>query len=91
MMFGGKSGEHTLAETMKEKCKLVKEPWDYAILIICDPVVMVAMQILAGKVMRKCRIDEVSVPVVALVAQCAEGVQFNCASYLCGGSYCPLC
>lgn len=34
--------------------------------------------------MRKCRADEVPASMVALAAQCAEGVQFNCANYLCG-------
>lgn len=62
---------------MKEKFKLVKKPRGYAISSICDLVVKVATQILAAKVMRKCCVDEVSAPVVALVAQCTEGVQFN--------------
>ena len=59
---------------MKEKFKLVKNPRGYAISSICDPMVKVAMQILAGKVMRKYHIDEVLALVVALLAQCAEGV-----------------
>jgi len=34
--------------------------------------------------MWKCRVDEVLALVVALVAQCVEGVQCNRACYLCG-------
>ena len=55
-------------EAMKEKCKLVKKLPGYAISSICDPTVKVAMKILASKVMRKCRADEVPMPVIALVA-----------------------
>lgn len=68
MVFGGKADEHALADVMKEKFKLVKKPRDYAISSICDPTVKVAMQILAGNVMQKCRADEVLTPLVALAA-----------------------
>lgn len=51
---------------MKEKFKLVKKPRGYATFRIFDPIVKVATQILAGKVMWKCHIDEVSVPIVML-------------------------
>lgn len=84
MMFGGKGGELALMEAMKKKFKIIKNPRGYAISNICDPTVKVATQILVGKVMRKCLTDEVSTPVVALAAQCAEGVQFNWVCYLCG-------
>ena len=40
-------------------------------------------QIVEGKVMWKWRVDEVHALVVALTAQCAEGVQFNWVNYLC--------
>lgn len=73
-MFGRKGGEQALVDAMKEKFRLVKKPHGYAISRISDPTVKVANQILAGKVMRKCRANEVSVPVITLVAQCAEGV-----------------
>ena len=53
MIFGGKGGEQALIESMKEKFKLVKKPCEYAISNMCDLVVKVATQILAGKVMRK--------------------------------------
>lgn len=50
---------------------------------INNVVVNVVMQILVGKVMRKCHMDEVPVLVVSLAAQCAEGVQFKWLDYLC--------
>jgi len=68
MIFGRKGCEQALMEAMKEKCKLVKKLPGYAISSICDPTVKVAMKILASKVMRKCRADEVPMPVIALVA-----------------------
>jgi len=74
MMFGRKGDEQALLKAMKEKFKLLKKLQGYAISSICDPMVKVAMQILAGKVMRKCCVDEVSTLVFALAAQCAKGV-----------------
>ena len=50
---------------------------------IKDKGVRVATQLLARKLMRKCRADEVPAPVVALAEQFAEGVQFNWAQFLC--------
>lgn len=81
--FGGKTSEHELVEKMKDKFKLVKKSRGYSITSINDPTVEVAMQILVAKVMRKCRTDKVSAPVVLLVAQCTEGLQFNWACYQC--------
>lgn len=43
MIFGGKGGEQALAESMKEKFKLVNKSHGYAISTICDLVVKVAM------------------------------------------------
>jgi len=34
--------------------------------------------------MRKCRVDDVPTPVIALAAQCVVGVQFNWSNYLRG-------
>lgn len=55
-----------------------------AIYSMCDPAVKVYTQILGGKVTRKCRIDKVFVPIVALAAQCAERVQLTWLEYLRG-------
>jgi len=82
MIFGGKGSEQALVELMKEKFKLVKKSHGYTISRICDPVVKVETQILVGKVMQKCRTDQVLAPIVALAQQCVEGVQINWSDYL---------
>jgi len=64
--FGSKGGEQVLTELMKEKFKLVNKPSGYTISNICNLVMKVVMQILAQKVMRKCHVDEVLAPIVAL-------------------------
>ena len=69
-----------IAEAMKKKYKLEKNKRGYTISSINNKVVKVVTQILAGKVMWKCYVDEVPAPVVALAEQCVEGVQFNCLS-----------
>lgn len=78
-----KGSDLALAESMKAKYKLEIKKRGYAISSIKDKGVHIATQLLASKVMRKCRVDEVPVPVVALAEQCAEGVQFNSVEFLC--------
>ena len=51
--FGGKTSERDLVKRIKDKFKLVKNPHRYSISNIIDPIVKVATQILAGKIMRK--------------------------------------
>ena len=72
-----------IAEAMKKKFKMEKKKRGYTISSINNPAVKVVTKILVGKVMQKCRADEVPTSAVALVAQCAEGVQFNWSKYLC--------
>ena len=62
----GKSSDLAITEAMKKKNKLAKKKMGYAISSINDKVVRVATQILASKVMCKCRTDKVPAPVVAL-------------------------
>ena len=61
-------------EAMKKNYKLEKKKRGYTISSIKDKGVRVATQLLAGKVMRKCRGDEVPMLVVALAEKCMEGV-----------------
>ena len=68
---------------MKKKYKMEKKRRGYAISSIKNKEVRVVTHILAGKVMRKCRKDEVPVPMVALDEQFVEGVQFNWSEFLC--------
>lgn len=81
--LGRKTGKRDLAERMTDKFKLVKKLHGYSISSINSPVVKVDAQILVGKIMRKCHVDEVPTLVVSLVVQCAKGVQFNWVHYLC--------
>ena len=55
-----------IAEAMKKKYKLEKKNRGYMISNIKDKEVKFVTQILAGKVMWKCRTNEVPTPMVAL-------------------------
>lgn len=59
----GKSDDLAIAKAMKRKHKLEKKKKGYATSSINDKVVKVMTQILAGKVMCKCHVDEVPMPV----------------------------
>ena len=76
-MVRGEGSDLALAEAMKMKYKMGKKKRGYGISNIKDKWVCVATQILANRVMRKCRADEVLALVVALAEQCMEGFQFN--------------
>jgi len=65
-IFEGKGSDLALVKAMKTKYKLEKKKRGYAISSIKDKGVHVATQILADKVMRKCRTNEVSALVVTL-------------------------
>jgi len=62
---------------------LEKKKSGYAISRTKEKGVHVTTQLFAGKVMRKCRIDEVLAPLVALAKQFREGVQLNWSKFLC--------
>lgn len=68
---------------MKGKYKLEKKKRSYIISSIRDKGVRIATQLLDNKMMRKCRADEVPVPVVMVAEECMEGVQFNWVEFLC--------
>jgi len=78
-----KSSDLAIAETMKKKYKLEKKKRGYAIYSINNKEVKVVMQILEGKVMWKCRVNEVPMPMVSLAEQCTKGDQFNWSEFLC--------
>ena len=79
----GKRNNLAIAEAMKKKFKLEKKKRGYVISNINNATVKVMTQILVGKVMRKCCVDEVPALVVSLATQCTEGVHFNWVDYLC--------
>lgn len=72
--IAGKSSDLAFADAMKAKYKLEKKKRGYAIASIKDKGVCITTQLLAGKLMRKCRADEVLVFLIVLVEHCAEGV-----------------
>ena len=74
MEIGKKTGEHKVAIRMKDKFKLTKKPFEYLISCITNLMDKVNAQILAGRIMRKCHVDEVPTLVVSLAAQCMEGI-----------------
>lgn len=59
---------------MKKEFELVKNMHSCSITSINDPAMQISTQILARKVMRKCHVYEVLVPVVSLAGQCMKGV-----------------
>lgn len=81
--FVGKTKETKFIERMKTKFRLVKGKCGYSIRSIIDQVVQFAVHILIEKVMRKCCADEMPTPVISLVAQCMDEVEYNQAQYLC--------
>ena len=68
---------------MKANYKREKRKRGYVIVSIKDQGVHVATQLLADKLMRKCRVDKVPAFVIALAKQCIKGVQFNWVQFLC--------
>lgn len=73
----GTSSEGGLAKTVEVNYHLDKGKRGYIIASINNHAVQVTTQLLANKLMRKCHVDGVPAPVMALVGQCSEGVQFN--------------
>lgn len=65
--FMGKSLEKKLADQMKGDFGPAKKSRGYFISSITDEAMWFAAQVLAGKIMWKCRVDEVSAPVISLV------------------------
>ena len=57
----GKNKDKEIAQMMKEKFSLVKKSHGYDINSIDDQGVCFAMHILVGKIMRKCKANEVPV------------------------------
>ena len=66
--FGGKADECNLIERMKDKFKHVRKPCRYSISSITNPAVKVVAEILAGKIMKKCRTDKVPTLIVSLAS-----------------------
>lgn len=72
--FVGKNKEKETTQMMKEMFRLVNKSRGYNINSIYDQGVCFVAHILAGKIMRKCRANEVPTAVVSLATQCSPGV-----------------
>lgn len=82
-----------MIKRLKKTYKLTKGTRGYFIDSISDNAVQVATQLLAGKVMRKCRSSEVPAIVIALAEECAIGVRFNWSQFICEeflANYCKV-
>jgi hypothetical protein len=67
---------------MKEKFQTFRGKRGLDVKNISDPNVWFAMQVLACKLLHKCRKDEVPTAVIAAAEKCVEGVQMNWATFL---------
>jgi len=72
--FAGKDQDHAIAESMKKNFRLVKGKRGYDINLISDQAVHFPVHILAEKLMRTCRANEIPMSVVSLAMQCAKKV-----------------
>jgi hypothetical protein len=77
-----KAREKELEEYMKKKYGTDRGTRGIIIKRINDVVTQLGAQILACKLIRKCRREEFLAGVVAIVAQCAEGTTMSWAPYL---------
>jgi len=72
-----KNQENAMTYTMKDKFGIIKMSCGYDINSIRDQGVRFTKHILARKIMRKFKENEVLVTMVSLAAYCSVGVQFN--------------
>jgi hypothetical protein len=82
LILDDKSKEKSLAEEMKNKYGTVRGTRGIIMKWINKPETQLGANILACKLLRKCRKDEVPAGVIAVAAQCAEGTFVRWASYL---------
>ena len=78
----GKTHDKQLVDTLKAKYKLKKKDRGFDIDSINDEATAFAMQLLASKIMRKGRHNQVVTHFIELGSQCAQSVQYNWAIYL---------
>ena len=67
---------------MKDRFGLTKGKQGYQTLTIQHQNIRFAAELLACKLMRKCRPYEVPAPIVSIAANCAEGYSYNWAVYI---------
>jgi hypothetical protein len=82
LILDDKSKEKALAEEMKKKYGTARGTRGIIIKWINNAVTQLGANILACKLLRKCRKDEVPAGVIAVAAQCAEGTFVSWVPYL---------
>jgi hypothetical protein len=81
--YPGKTSDRSLAQRIKEDYGDVeKGKQGYKVASIQDGTVHLTCQLIAGKLIRKNRLTQVTGFVVDLAGKCVEGMQMNWASYL---------
>jgi hypothetical protein len=75
-------GERALSESMKEKFQTHRGKQGLDVKNINNKNVRFAMQVLACKLLCKCKKDEVPAVVIEVVEKCVEWVQMNWATFL---------
>ena len=80
--FVGKHEDTKLAQHMKDRFGLTKGNRGYQTSTIWHQNIRYAIEILACKLMRKCRTNEVPAPIVSIVANCAEGYSYKWTEYI---------
>jgi hypothetical protein len=81
--YPGKTSDRSLAQRIKEEYGDVeKGKRGYKVASIQDGAVRLACQLIAGKLVRKNHLTQVTGFVVDLAGKCVEGMQMNWASYL---------
>ena len=67
---------------MKDRFGLTKGKRGYHTFVIQEQNIRFATELLACKIMWKCRPNEVPAPIVSIAANCAEGYSYNWAAYI---------
>ena len=80
--FVGNHEDMKLAQSMKERFRLTKGKRGYQTSTIWHQNICFAAELLACKLMWKCRPNEVSAPIVSIAANYAEGYSYNWAAYI---------
>ena len=80
--FPSKHEDTKLAQTMKERFGLTKGKRGYHTFAIQEHPIRFAAELLACKVIRKCRPTEVPAPVIRIAMNYAKGYSYNWATYV---------
>ena len=78
----GKHEDAKLAHSMKERFRLTKGKRGYQTSTIQHQNIRFAIDLLACKLMQKCRPNEVPIPIVSIAMNCAEGYSYKWVEYI---------